>query len=112
MPLITEKEMYGYLRDLTMPQRYAMFRYLAHIADHAATDDYYRHVLEILDFDRFKPDMLAFMRAIRDSYPHLSDSLSPTQAARLLDARPVSPALKLVERPCGVRDFAKWGLLL
>ena len=112
MPLITTKEMYEPLRDLTMPQRYAMFRLLTHIADHAARDDYYKRILASIDFARLQPDMLTFVRAVCDSSPYMTESLSPTQMTRLHEARPVTPPIKLVENPCGIRAFARWELLL
>ena len=107
-----DDEVYANMRDLAINERYALFRYLTHLADHAASNDDYRRELEEIDFSRLHPTVLALIRAIADDAPCLVEALHPMQAQSLLEAKPASPVIRLSTRPVNLRVYHRWGFVI
>ena len=112
MQTLTDDEVYANMRNLAINERYALFRYLTHLADHAASSNSYRRELEGIEFARLHPTTLALMRAIADDAPHLIEAVRAEQARILLTAMPVSPPIMLSTTPAHLRIYMRWGFVI
>lgn len=112
MPCLTDADLYGDPYRMPISGRYAMFRYLTHLADHAPVKPAYADELAAIECDRMHPAARALMRACFEDAVAAIECLTPAQARVLADARPATPMLQLSETPVWLDNYLRWGILI
>lgn len=112
MKPITKGTLKQPLRELSIPERYAVWRYLTHLVDHAVTNPSWRAQLTSLDIASYPAETVALIRAILEDNPAAIRYIEPSHIAAILDAKPCDPPIRLTEGKSRLRIYRDWGFLI